>query len=80
MARLKMIRTLRNAHYSMMSILRMLNRLDAGDTDLRRTIDTPGADEDIVSAADRYITALGEAEVHALEVLDLLNALIAGAG
>jgi len=75
MVRLKMIRTLRNAHYSMMSILRMLNRLDAGETDLRRVIDTPGADEDIVSAADRYITALGEAEVHALEVLDLLNAL-----
>lgn len=80
MARLKMIRTLRNAHYSMMSILRMLNRLDAGETDLRRTIDTPGADEDIVSAADRYITALGEAEVHALEVLDLLDALSARPG
>lgn len=66
------IRTLRNAHYSMMSILRMLNRLDQGDRNVRETIDTPGEEEDIVCAADRYITALSLAEKDALEMLDML--------
>jgi DNA-binding transcriptional MerR regulator len=72
MNRLKIICTLRNAHYSMMSILRMLNRLDQGDRNVREVIDTPGDDEDIVCAADRYITALGLAEKDAQEMLDML--------
>jgi DNA-binding transcriptional MerR regulator len=75
MNRLKIIRTLRNAHYSMMSILRMLNRLDQGDRNVRDVIDTPGDDEDIVCAADRYITALGLAEKDAQEMLDMLTAI-----
>lgn len=62
MNRLKIIRTLRNAHYSMMSILRMLKRLDNGEMNIRDAIDTPGEGEDIVCAADRYISALGMAE------------------
>ncbi|MDF2908848.1 MAG: hypothetical protein K0R34_4169 [Herbinix sp.] len=75
MNRLKIIRTLRNAHYSMMSILRMLNRLDQGDRNVREVIDTPGDDEDIVCAADRYITALGLAEKDAQEMLNILAAI-----
>ena len=75
MNRLKIIRTLRNAHYSMMSILRMLNRLDQGDKNVREVIDTPGEEEDIVCAADRYITALGLAEKDAQEMLDMLAAI-----
>ena len=73
MNRLKIIRTLRNAHYSMMSILRMLHRLDNGEMDIRKVIDTPNEDEDIVSAADRYSTALSTAEKDALEMLVILN-------
>jgi DNA-binding transcriptional MerR regulator len=73
--RLKIIRTLRNAHYSMMSILRMLNRLDQGDRNVREVIDTPGEDEDIVCATDRYITALGLAERDAQDMLDMLAAI-----
>lgn len=73
MNRLKIIRILRNANYSMMSILRMFNRLDAGEKDIRETINTPGADEDIVCAADRYITALGLAEEDALKMLAILE-------
>jgi len=75
MKRLKIIRTLRNAHYSMMSILRMLNRLDKGELDVRRAINTPGEDEDIVCAADRYITALSMAEKDAAEMLGMLAAM-----
>jgi DNA-binding transcriptional MerR regulator len=73
--RLKIIRTLRNAHYSMMSILRMLNRLDLGDKNVREVINTPGEEEDIVCAADRYITALSLAEQDAIEMLNMLKAM-----
>jgi DNA-binding transcriptional MerR regulator len=76
MNRLKIIRTLRNAHYSMMSILRMLNRLDQGDRNIRNAIDTPGEEEDIVCAADRYITALSMAEEDALEMLKILELML----
>lgn len=75
MNRLKIIRTLRNAHYSIMSILRMLNRLDSGEMNIREVINTPGEDEDIVCAADRYITALNMAEKDALEMMDILNTM-----
>ncbi|HEX3076701.1 MAG TPA: MerR family transcriptional regulator [Lachnospiraceae bacterium] len=73
--RLKIIRVLRNAHYSMMSILRMLNRLDEGDRNIRRIIDTPAEDEDIVCATDRYITALTMAEGDAKEMLHILDGM-----
>lgn len=74
--RLKIIRTLRNSHYSMMSILRMLNRLDQGDGNIREVIDTPDEEEDIVCAADRYITALSTAEKDAQEMLRILDAMM----
>jgi DNA-binding transcriptional MerR regulator/energy-coupling factor transporter ATP-binding protein EcfA2 len=73
--RLKIIRTLRNAHYSMMSILRMLNQLDYGEINIREVIDTPSEEEDIVCAADRYITALSMAEKDVLEMLNILDAM-----
>ncbi|BBB47575.1 MerR family transcriptional regulator [Pelolinea submarina] len=74
-ARLKIIRTLRNAHYSMMAILRMLNRLDQGEQNIREVIDTPYEGEDIISAADRYLTALNLAEMDAQEMLRMLSAM-----
>lgn len=73
--RLKIIRTLRNAHYSMMSILRMLNRLDQGYRNIREVIDTPDQEEDIVCAADRYITALSMADKDAQEMLHMLDSM-----
>lgn len=75
MNRLKIMRTLRSAHYSMMSILRMLSRLDQGDCNVREVIDTPDEEEDIICAADRYITALSLAEKDALEMLEMLDAM-----
>ncbi len=75
MNRLKIIRTLRNAHYSMMSILRMLKRLDYGEMNIRDAIDTPAREEDIICAADRYITALSMAQKDALEMLNILDAI-----
>lgn len=57
--RLRVIRTLRRARYSMMSILRMLLALDAGRTDLRRALDTPDPD-DIVYVTDHWLTTVSE--------------------
>ncbi len=74
-ARLKIIRTLRSAHYSMMAILRMLNRLDQGEQNIREVIDTPYEGEDILCAADRYLTALNLAEKDAQEMLRMLNTM-----
>lgn len=74
-ARLKIIRTLRSAHYSMMAILRMLNRLDQGEQNIREMIDTPYEGEDILCAADRYLTALNLAEKDAQEMLRMLRAM-----
>ena len=74
-ARLKVVRTLRNAHYSMMSILRMLNRLDQGERNIRKVIDTPYEGEDILCATDQYLTALNQSEIDAQEMLNMLSAM-----
>ena len=57
----------------MMSILRMLNQLDQGDGNIRDAINTPGVEEDIVCAADRYITALTMAQEDAVQMLQILT-------
>ena len=45
---------------------------------IREAINTPGEDEDIVCATDRYITALNMAEKDALEMMDILIAMRSG--
>ncbi len=60
-ARLRVIRTLRRARYSTMSILRMLLYLDAGHTDgLREKLDTPDPDDDVFYATDSWLTTLAD--------------------
>ena len=59
--RLRIIRMLGKAGYSHMAILRMFLELDGGRTrDLKQVLDTPREDEDIFSAADRWLTTLQE--------------------
>lgn len=73
MNRLKIIRILRNAHYSRMSILRMLKKMEQGDSNIRQVIDTPSEEEDIVFATDRYITALTMAQMDARKMVEILG-------
>ena len=73
--RLKIIRTLRNAHYSMMSILRMLTALDAGTKDIAAVLNTPAKEEDIIHATDRYILALSETEEDADAMIKLIKTM-----
>jgi DNA-binding transcriptional MerR regulator len=76
--RLRIIRMLSKAGYSHMSILRMFIELDKGNTsDLKMTLDTPRADEDIFSAADHWLTTLREQEKLAQQVIKLIEEIIA---
>lgn len=68
--RLKIIRSLRCANYSLAAILRMLNALSCNaDINIRKIIDTPKKEDDIVSVCDKLLTSLKEAERNAQEML-----------
>ncbi len=70
---LKIIALLRSANYSQSAIRRMLQKLDHGEKDLLFAIDTPEPDDDIISAADRYITSLTGALADTDEMLAALT-------
>jgi DNA-binding transcriptional MerR regulator len=75
--RLRVIRMLRTAGYSLMAILRMLTQLDQGvHTGLGEVLDTPGPDEDIYTAADRWLTTLLDQQSRAEEAIRLLEEMI----
>lgn len=70
--RLKIIRSLRCANYSLSAILRMLKQHDSG-ADILNILNTPEADEDIISACDRLVVSLENAIKNAFEVISILN-------
>jgi DNA-binding transcriptional MerR regulator len=75
--RVRVIRMLLRAGYSMMAILRMLINLDQGRAaDLRQVLDTPRPDEDIHSAADRWLSTLTGFEQRALDLIVQLETMI----
>ena len=79
--RLRVIRTLSRAGYSMMAILRMMTRLDSGQTEgLRQVLDTPRPDEDIFSASDRWLSTLMEHEMQAEKMIAHLEEMIGKQG
>lgn len=76
--RVRVIRMLRQAGYSLMAILRMLRAFDAGHSDdLRTVLDTPRPDEDMYHVTDRWLSTLAEQEQRALDIIELLAAMIA---
>ena len=75
--RLRVIRMLQQAGYSLMAILRMLLQLDRGYRgDLIQVLDTPRPDEDAFTAADRWLSALSEQEQRAGQLISLLEEMI----
>ncbi len=75
--RLRVIRMLRQAGYSVMAILRMLLHLDRGGSgDLRQVLDTPRPDEDIYSAADQWLSTLAEHEQRATDLIAQLGEMM----
>ena len=77
MQRLTIIRSLRCANYSLSSILRMLNALSRNPSvNIRKIIDTPGEDDDIITACDKLLTSLAEAKENAGYVESQIGKLI----
>lgn len=74
LGRLRVLRLLFRAGYSSMAILRMMRQLDRGQrSDLRRALDTPPPDEDILTTADRWLSTLAEQEQRARAMIAQLE-------
>lgn len=72
--RLKIIRTLRCASYSLSAILRMMNALsESRDIDIREVINKPQKNENIITACDKLLTSLSDAEKNAHSILKQLE-------
>jgi DNA-binding transcriptional MerR regulator len=68
--RLRVIRMLLRAGYSTMAILRAMRQLDSGSVrKLRRVLDTPHPEEDVLTAADHWLSTLTEQEDRAKKIL-----------
>jgi DNA-binding transcriptional MerR regulator len=78
--RLRVIRTLVQAGYSLMAILRMLQQFDSGKRDnLRAALDVPrtdSADEAIEIIADRWLSSLIELEQRAQSTIRQISKMI----
>lgn len=72
--RLKIIRSLRCANYSLAAILNMLGQISGNcDVDIKRALDTPKENADIISVCDKLITSLLIAEDNAQILLHMLE-------
>lgn len=72
--RLKIIRSLRCANYSLEAILRLMRQLDQNpDTDIRATLNTPKQSDEIISVCDKLIVSLSKAEKNAYTILSILQ-------
>jgi DNA-binding transcriptional MerR regulator len=76
-SRLRVIRMLSRAGYSLAAILRMLIQLDRGEkADLRRALDMPHPDEDAYLASDRWLSTLTDQEQRAHTIIALMEEVI----
>lgn len=74
--RLRVIRLLTRAGYSTMSVLRLLRQLDEGQRhDLRQVLDTPGPNEEIFYATDRWLSTLLAHEKRGPAIVDQLKSM-----
>ena len=72
--RLKIIRSLRCANYSLSAILRMLGELSHNpNADIKEVINNPCETDDITMVCDKLITSLQHAEENAQSIISQLN-------
>lgn len=72
--RLKIIRSLRCANYSLEAILRMLRQLTQNpNVDIKAALNTPRPSDDIISACDQLIFSLSAAEKNAVILMEMLQ-------
>ena len=68
--RLKIIRSLRCANYSLESILRLLGHLSKNPgIDIKEVLDTPNKDDEIIAVCDKLVTSLLTAENNVLKMI-----------
>lgn len=73
---MRVIRVLRQSGYSTMAILRVLRKFDAGEREsLREALDTPDADEDVETLADRWLSTLQQHEARALAIIQQITVM-----
>ncbi len=71
--KLKIIRSLKCANYSLSAILRMMNALDKNaGVDINNVLNNPNPNEDIISVCDRLILSLGAAKQNAVAIKSML--------
>ncbi len=71
--KLKIIRSLRCANYSLSSILRMMNAIFQNESaDAKHVLNTPDGNEDIVGVCDKLIISLNAAKKNAEKIIDIL--------
>ena len=71
--RLKIIRSLKCANYSLEAILRMLNALSSGHpVNIQQVLNTPNANDEIISVCDTLIISLKAAECNAQKMIMML--------
>ena len=74
MKQLKIIRSLRCAGYSLEAILRMLQQLSKNpSTDIRKALNTPKTDAEIITVCDKLIVSLQNAEKNAEAMIEMLE-------
>jgi len=74
LGRARVIRMLTRAGYSTMAILRLMYHLnDNPQSNLRQALDTPRPDEEIFSAADKWLSTLADHEQRAHQMITLLE-------
>lgn len=62
------------ANYSLEAIRRMLRKLSENPrADIRKILDTPGQNDDIISACDRLLFSLSKAEINAGKIMNMLK-------
>lgn len=72
--RIKIIRSLRCANYSLSAILRMFKKYDGkGESGILEILNTPESNEDIISACDKLIDSLENAVKNAREVIAIIK-------
>lgn len=72
--RLKIIRSLRCANYSLEAILRLLQQISKNpNADIRAALNTPKQSDEIISVCDRLIISLSSAEQNAYKILNMLQ-------
>ena len=77
LSRLSVIRVLRQAGYSMMSLLRTIHHLDLGyKDDLGTVLGEPPEDEDVVTVADRWLATLKEQKNRGEAIINHIQKMI----